>query len=162
MGKNTDFTGIAILLALGYAIYRLEFKKANGILPSVPTIPTLPSLPPGFFSFLGSIFPRVGQVPTPYQPAPYYPPYVPPPALTLTEEQEEQLGRVPHKIPDLHKALKETTGKAARFIIERKIAPAPPKISQVKDLHKEMTALKTQTAIWIAERPELWGGETGR
>lgn len=162
MGKNTDFTGLAILLGLGYLVLKLEGFK----MPSAPavTYPTAPGLPTGFFSFLGNLLSRKnGLVPSNgYTPQPYYPPYTPPPALTLTEEQETMLARIPGPIPDLHKALRETTGKTARFIIERKIAPAPPKLTDVKDLHKEMTALKTQTALWIAERPELWGGENGK
>lgn len=150
MGKNTDFTGIALLLGLGFLVYKFWGFK----MPTLPAF-TWPSLPTAPTFIWGN-----GQVP--YQPSPYRPPYQPPPPLELPEEMARQAARRPRPIPDLHKALKETTGRTARFIIERGIAPVPPKITQVKDLHKEMTALKTQTAIWIAERPELWGGENGR
>lgn len=146
MGRNIDFTGLAILLGLGYLVYKVELGGLGA--PGLPSLPTVPSLP----SIIVNLLSGNGQAP--YQPAPYRRPYTPPPPLELTESQQEQLIG-PRPIRDFHKELRKAKGKAARFIIERKIAPAPtPK--RVKDLHKEMTALKTQTGTWIAKHPELW------
>ena len=68
MGKSIDFTGIAMLVGLGYLVYKLESFR----MPQAPAMPTIPRLPTGLFSFLGGLLSLIGA------PSPALPPWIPP------------------------------------------------------------------------------------
>mgnify|MGYP001272743695 CR=1 FL=1 len=151
LGRNgTDYTGLALLLGLGFLILKFGGFK-------LPEMPSVPSFQMPVFDFSGLF--NGGYTPTPsYKITQKY--YTPPPRtmpdwmLDLDHETEREI--------DLHKELTKTKGETAQWIIEKGLTPSIPNGSKVKDLHKEMESLKEETGVWIAKRPELYLGRQTR
>jgi hypothetical protein len=143
LGRNgTDFTGLALLLGLGF----IALKFWNFKLPEL-------SIPTPVFDFSGLF--NGGYTPTPsYK---IMEKYAKPPTPRTMPNWMEDLIHEPERQIDLHKELARTKGETSQWIIERGLTPSIPKNgSKVKDLHKEMESLKEETGLWIAKRPELY------
>ena len=152
MGRNgTDFTGIALLLGLGFVIWKFGGLK-------LPEIPSIPSIQIPAFDFSG-LFKGLG-LGNGYTPTPSYKImkkyYTTPPPITMPDWMTELDHETEREI-DLHKELTKTKGETAQWILEKGLTPAIPKNGpKIKDLHAEMEATIQQTSAWIAKRPELY------
>ena len=147
LGKNgTDFTGLALLLGLGF----LAIKFWNFKLPEI----SVPSLQVPVIDFSGLFN---GMKNGTYTPTPSYKIVQQTYTKKVMPTWMEDLIHEPEQSIDLHKEITKTKGQTAQYIIEKGLTPSIPKNgSQVKDLHKEMEATIQQTSTWIAKRPELY------
>ncbi|GAH20943.1 unnamed protein product [marine sediment metagenome] len=66
MGKDIDFTGIAILLGLGYLVYKMEAFK----MPEIPGLPTWPTFKWPTFKWPSPPIPMMPEPTYVYRPIP--------------------------------------------------------------------------------------------